>query len=183
VLVACEFSGVVRDAFLAGGHDAVSCDLAATERPGPHVVGDVRELLGGGWDLMIAFPPCTYLAYAGARWFAQRCVEQEAALAFVAELAAAPIARIAIENPRGVLSRRWRWPDQRVERWWFGDPFNKRTYLWLKGLAPLMATLIHPEPAEFVQSMPGSRDQARNRSRTFPGVAAAMAEQWGGSNG
>lgn len=133
VLVACEFSGIVRDAFLARGHYAVSCDLLGTERPGPHITGDVRRVLGMGWDLMIAHPPCTRLAVSGARWFAMYREEQEAALGFVRLLLEAPIPRIALENPVSVISSRIRKPDQIIQPWQFGHGETKATCLWLKG--------------------------------------------------
>lgn len=179
VLVACEFSGVVRDAFRRAGHDATSCDLLPSERPGKHIRGDVRDVLADGWDLMVAHPPCTHLAVSGARWFKEKRQEQEEALAFVRLLLAAPIARIALENPVSIISSRIRRPDQIVQPWMFGHPENKATCLWLKGLPPLVPTdpvfglvnRVHREP-------PGP-DRWKNRSRTFPGIARAMAQQWG----
>lgn len=180
VLVACEFSGVVRDAFAARGHDAMSADLLPSERPGPHYLGDVRAILGDGWDLMIAHPPCTALAVSGARWFAGRREETAAALAFVLELAAAPIPHVAIENPVSLLSTRWRRPDQIVQPWQFGHAETKATCLWLRNLPRLRPTDIRPGPyaARVHHESPGP-DRWRNRSRTYPGIAAAMAAQWG----
>ena len=178
VLVACEFSGIVRDAFLARGHDAMSCDLLPTERPGPHYQGDVRDVLGAGWDLMVAHPPCTYLAVSGARWFADRPQEQADALAFVRLLLGAPIPRIALENPISVISSRIRKPDQIVQPWQFGHGETKATCLWLKGLPPLTPTNIVPERVQRVHRMAPGPDRWRERSRTFPGIAEAMADQW-----
>ena len=194
VLVACEFSGIVRDAFIAAGHDAVSCDLLPSERPGPHIQGDVLDVLGDGWDLMIAHPPCIYLSRAGARWWKEpgRMALADSAAAFVFALRDAPIERIAIENPVGQLNQRWRYPDQTIQPWQFGDPYTKRTCLWLRGLPPLLSTLITEERKYWIDSYPGRRApgvdyrdirgaarSAQDRSRTFPGIAAAMAEQWG----
>jgi hypothetical protein len=178
VLVACEFSGVVRDAFLARGHDAWSCDLLPSERHGPHIQGDVETLVRAGWDLMVAHPPCTYLTRAGDRWYRQSKERLEAAL-FVCRLAQAPVARIAIENPYGALSRLWRRPDQVVQPWWFGHGETKATCLWLKNLPPLLATSVDSgrTPRVFYES-PGP-ERWKNRSRTLEGVASAMAEQWG----
>lgn len=179
VLVACEFSGIVRDAFIAAGHDAVSCDLLPSERPGPHIQGDVLPRLADGWDLMIAHPPCTYLAASGARWWASRVWEQDAAVGFVCQLLAAPIPRIALENPVGALTRRVRKPNQIIQPWQFGHGETKATCLWLRGLPPLVPTDIVEGRSERIHRMPESKDRSRNRSRTFPGIAAAMAAQWG----
>ncbi len=201
VLVACEFSGIVRDAFIARGHDAVSCDLLPSERPGPHLQMDAIEAAHGlgeaepyaDWDLMIAHPPCTYLSRAGARWW-KTPGRQELALeaaAFVRMLWDAPIPRVAIENPIGMLNRLWRYPDQTVHPWMFGDPYTKATCLWLRGLTPLLPTLITEERQAWLpsnvgagkrrgqRSQPGIKHTAKDASRTFPGIAAAMAEQWG----
>lgn len=180
VLVACEFSGIVRDAFTAHGHDAWSCDLLDSERPGQHYRGDVRNILDGGWDLMVAHPPCRYLSYAGARWWRRpgRAEQTEIALDFFRELLNAPIPRIAVENPRGVASVRIRKPDDCIQPYQFGDPYSKRTYLWLKNLPGLMATLIM---SDFdVNWTSRVAHGSRQRSRTFPGIASAMAIQWGG---
>lgn len=189
VLVACEFSGTVRDAFRARGHEAMSCDLLDTEAPGPHYRGDVRDVLGDGWDLMVAHPPCTHLAVSGARWFGRKQAEQAAALDFVRLLLAAPIPRIAVENPVSVISSRIRRPDQVIQPWQFGDAATKTTCLWLRSLPPLRPTRIVERGARHVTksgrslpawyNMPPGPDRARIRSRTFPGIAAAMAEQWG----
>jgi hypothetical protein len=180
VLVACEFSGCVRDAFLTHGHDAISCDILPSEQPGPHYQGDVRVILQEDWDMLIAFPPCTYLCCSGARWWTQRQPEQQAALAFVQMLLDAPIPRIALENPQGKISTAIRRPDQWVEPWMFGHAETKRTGLWLKGLPLLQPTrLTFDWRAERVWRMPDRKSRSKDRSRTFPGVAAAMAAQWG----
>ena len=179
ILVACEFSGIVRDAFRERGHDAVSCDLLPSERPGPHIRGDVLDVLDGGWDLLIAHPPCTYLAVSGARWFAGRHAEQEAALDFVRLLLDAPIPRIALENPVSVISSRIRKPDQIIQPWQFGHGEVKATCLWLRNLPPLVPTDIVDGREARVHRMPPGPDRWRERSRTLPGIAAAMADQWG----
>lgn len=190
VLVACEFSGRVRDAFARGGHDAMSADLLPSEAPGPHYQGDVRDLLGDGWDLMIAFPPCTYLSRAGAMWWhlPGRSELTEQAVRFVRELYDAPIPRVAIENPVGRLNQLWRYPDQIVEPWMFGEPYRKKTCLWLKALPPLLVTVIstgrecwvNGGSFKRVSRLPrgGVANTPRDRSRTFTGLAAAMAHQW-----
>lgn len=178
ILVACEFSGIVRDAFLAKGHDAVSCDLLPSERPGPHVQGDVKSLLRDGWDMLIAHPPCTHLAVSGARWFKEKRIEQDEALEFVRLLLAAPIPRIALENPIGVISSRIRKPDQIVQPWQFGHGETKATCLWLKGLPLLVPTHIVEGRQPRVHRMSPSPDRWRERSRTYAGIAAAMATQW-----
>jgi hypothetical protein len=179
VLVACEFSGIVRDAFRALGHDAVSCDLLPSERPGPHYQGDVSDILNDGWDAMICHPPCTHLAVSGARWFAEKRDEQEAALAFVRYLLAAPIPAIALENPISVISSRIRKPDQIIQPWQFGHGEVKATCLWLKGLPPLVPTDIVEGRTARVHRMPPGPERWRERSRTMSGIAAAMAAQWG----
>jgi hypothetical protein len=179
VLIACEFSGIVRDAFIRRGHDAMSCELLPTESPGPHYQGDVLNILNDGWGLMIAHPPCTYLAVSGARWFAGRRKEQEAALSFVRLLLDAPIQRIAIENPISVISSKIRKPDQIVQPWMFGHPETKATCLWLKNLSLLKPTNIVDGRANRVHLEPPGPDRWKNRSRTYPGIAAAMADQWG----
>lgn len=182
VLVACEFSGIVRDTFIAWGHNAVSCDLLPTEVLGPHLQGDVLDLLKArteDWDLMIAFPPCTFLAVSGARWFRGREREQEAALAFVQRLLDAPIPRIALENPVGVISTRIRKPDQYIQPWQFGHPEAKKTGLWLKNLPLLQPTnIVEGRKGRVHHESPGP-DRWKNRSRTLQGIADAMAEQWG----
>lgn len=179
VLIACEFSGIVRDAFLEVGADAVSCDLLPSERPGPHLIGDVREVLKEGWDLMVAHPPCTHLAVSGARWFANKQREQAEALDFVRALLAAPIPRIALENPVSVISSRIRKPEQIIQPWQFGHGEVKATCLWLKGLPPLRPTSIVAGRVPRVHRMSPGPDRWKERSRTFQGIARAMAEQWG----
>ncbi|MCU0298679.1 MAG: hypothetical protein MUF33_09200 [Candidatus Nanopelagicales bacterium] len=179
VLVACEYSGRVRDAFIARGHDALSCDLLPTEAPGPHHQGDVRDLLGDGWDLMVAHPPCTDLAVSGARWFAGKGDRPATALEFVRLLLDAPIDRIALENPVSVISSRIRRPDQIIQPWQFGHGETKATCLWLKNLPPLTPTEVVDGREPRVHMMPPGPDRWKERSRTFEGIAAAMADQWG----
>jgi len=179
ILVACEFSGIVRDAFRDLGHDAVSCDLLPTERPGPHIQGNIISLLDRGWDLMLAFPPCTYLCSSGARWWKDRMVEQAAAIEFVAALSRSPIPRWAIENPIGRLSTVWRKPDQIIQPWQFGHGEVKATCLWLKGLPKLEPTEIVSGRIPRVHHHPQTKGRAKSRSRFLPGIAAAMTAQWG----
>ncbi|NLH78966.1 MAG: DNA cytosine methyltransferase [Acidobacteria bacterium] len=179
VLVACEYSGRVRDAFLALGHDAMSCDLLATEAKGPHHIGDVTELLHKGWDLMIAHPPCTHLAVSGSRWFKDKVNEQAEALVFVQTLMDAPISKIAVENPISVISSRIRKPDQIIQPWQFGHGETKATCLWLKGLPKLTPTNVVEGREARVHRMPPGPDRWKERSRTYIGVAEAMADQWG----
>ena len=179
VLVACEFSGIVRDAFIAAGHEAMSCDLLPSEKSGPHYQGDVRDVLGDGWDLMVAHPPCTDLAVSGARWFAEKRAEQAEALEFVRLLLDAPIPHIALENPVSVISSRIRKPDQIIQPWQFGHGETKATCLWLKCLPKLTPTNIVDGREARVHRMAPGPDRWRERSRTFPGIAAAMAAQWG----
>lgn len=179
VLIACEYSGTVREAFRARGHDAWSCDLLPTERPGPHYQGDVRDILNDGWDAMVAHPPCTHLAVSGARWFKDKQAEQAEALAFVRLLLDAPIPRIAVENPVSVISSRIRKPDQIIQPWQYGHGETKATCLWLKGLPPLIPTHIVEGREARIHKMPPSPDRWKLRSATFPGIAQAMADQWG----
>ena len=181
VLIACEYSGVVREAFRALGHDAMSCDLLPTEQGGPHYQGDVRDVLDDGWDLMIAHPPCTDLAVSGARHFAAKIADgrQERALDFVRELLGAPIPRIALENPVSVISTHIRRPDQVIQPWQFGHGETKATCLWLIGLPRLTPTDVVDGREARVHRMPPSPDRWKHRSRTYPGIAAAMAQQWG----
>lgn len=183
VLVACEFSGIVRDAFISEGHDAWSCDLIDTELPGPHIVGNVLEILNSGWDLMIAHPPCTYLAVSGARWFKYRRKEQAQALEFVRRLLNAPIHRIALENPVSVISTKIRKPDQYVQPWMFGHGETKKTGFWLKNLPLLEPTNVVDGREGRVWKEPPGPDRWKNRSRTYLGIAEAMAEQWGSLSG
>lgn len=181
ILVACEFSGRVRDAFRAKGHDAWSCDLLSTEREGPHWVGDVQELLVLKWDLLIAFPPCTHLACSGARWFPQKIADgrQQRAIDFFMLLINAPIDRVAAENPIGIMSTKYRKPDQIIQPWQFGHGETKATCLWLKGLPLLKPTNIVSGREPRVHRLPPSEDRAKLRGITYQGVANAMAEQWG----
>lgn len=179
VLVGCEYSGIVRDAFIARGHDAISCDLLPTERPGPHHQGDIRDLLGEQFDLAIFHPPCTHLAVSGARWFKDKAAEQVEALDFVRLLLDAPIPRIALENPVSIISSRIRKPDQIIQPWQFGHGETKATCLWLKGLPKLTPTDVVEGREARVHRMPPGPDRWKERSRTFEGVARAMAEQWG----
>lgn len=180
VLIACEFSGTVRDAFRALGHDAVSCDLLPTEVPGPHMQGDVLDLLDDSWDLMIAHPPCTHLAVSGAAHFHRKQREQAEALDFVRALLAAPIPRIALENPVSVISTRIRKPDQIIHPWQFGHSEMKTTCLWLKNLPPLIHTDVVPKGINRLHRLPPSADRWKKRSLTFAGIARAFASQWGG---
>lgn len=179
VLIACEYSGRVRDAFIRAGHEAMSCDLLPTDEPGPHYQGDVRDVIGRGWDLMIAHPPCTHLAVSGARWFKDKLTEQAEALEFVRTLMDAPIERIAIENPISIISSRIRKPDQVIQPWQYGHGETKATCLWLKGLPKLTPTNIVEGREARVHKMPPGPNRWKERSRTFHGVAVAMAEQWG----
>jgi site-specific DNA-cytosine methylase len=178
VLVACEFSGIVRQAFARRGHDAWSCDLLPTEIPGQHIQGDVSQILNDSWDLLICHPPCTHLAVSGARWFVDKREEQAAALEFVRLLLAAPIDRIALENPVSIISSKIRKPDQIIQPWQFGHGETKATCLWLKGLPKLQPTHIVEGRVARVHHMPPGPDRWKERSRTYPGIAKAMATQW-----
>jgi len=180
VLVACEYSGIVRDAFLRNGHDAISCDLLPTERLGPHYQGDVRDLLDQHFDLMIAHPPCTHLAVSGARWFKDKQVEQAEALDFVRLLLSAPIERIALENPISIISSRIRKPDQIVQPWQYGHGETKATCLWLKNLPKLVPSNVVDGRESKVHRMSPGPNRWKERSRTYQGIADAMADQWGG---
>lgn len=202
VLVGCEFSGVVRDAFIRKGHEAVSCDLLPSEAPGPHIQGDVLEHLDDGWDLAIFHPTCTYLTSSGVLWcthipkrpkpgvlYGQARIDAIAdAVKFARTLGECKIPKIAVENPIGLLSSRWRKPDQTVQPWWFGEEAFKGTCLWLKGLPPLKPTnKLFPPPRgteEYrrwsrVHNEPPGPNRQKNRSRTYKPLADAMAEQWG----
>lgn len=180
VLVACEFSGIVRDAFAARGHEAWSCDLLPTERyDWYHIQANVLEYFNGDWDLMIAHPPCTYLAVSGSRWFKDRQREQAEALEFVRQLMGAPISRIAIENPISVISSKIRKPDQIIQPWQFGHGETKATCLWLKNLPKLTPTNIVEGRTPRVHHASPSPNRWKERSRTMQGIADAMAEQWG----
>ncbi len=179
VLVGCEFSGVVRDAFKKLGHDAWSCDVLPSETSGNHLICDVRDVLNDGWELAIFHPPCTHLAVSGARWFKGKQQEQQEALEFVKELMAAPIPKIALENPISIISSRIRKPDQIIQPWMFGHGETKATCLWLKNLPKLIPTDIVDGREPRIHNMPPGPDRWRERSRTFPGIAQAMAKQWG----
>lgn len=180
VLVACEYSGAVRDAFAKLGWDAWSCDLLPTDKPGQHFQGDVRDILREGWDIMVAHPPCTHLAVSGARWFpAKRASgEQQAALDFVRLLLDAPIPHIALENPVSIISSKIRKPDQVIQPWQHGHGETKATCLWLKNLPRLTPTNIVEGREQRIWKLPPSADRWKERSRTFSGVAESMANQW-----
>lgn len=189
VLVACEYSGTVRDAFIALGHDAMSCDLLPTEKLGPHYEGDVFDLIGSQhFDLMIAHPPCTHLSVSGARWFKDKRVEQQHGIEFFMSLINAPIDRIAVENPIGIMSTRYRKPDQIIQPWMFGCPEFKATCLWLKGVKKLEPTNILSRPSKDdedwkawnrVHKCPPGPNRKKLRAWRYPTIALAMAEQWG----
>ena len=179
VLVACEYSGAVRDAFAARGWDAWSCDLLPSEKPGNHYQGDVRDMLVEGWDILIAHPPCTHLAVSGARWWASKPPSLQAdALDFVRLLLAAPVPHIALENPVSAISSRVRKPDQVIQPWQFGHGEVKATCLWLKNLPKLTPTHIVEGREARVHRMPPGPDRWKERSRTLPGIAFAFADQW-----
>lgn len=179
ILVACEFSGIVRDAFSAKGWDAWSCDLLPTERPGNHIQDDVFNHLNDYWHLMIFHWPCTNMAVSGARWFNKKQIEQERDIAAFKKLMECEIPAICGENPIGVLSTKYRKPDQIIQPWMFGHGETKATCLWLKNLPLLKPTNIVPGREGRVWKEPPSPDRWKNRSRTLPGIAAAMADQWG----
>ena len=179
VLVACEYSGAVRDAFIAAGHDAMSCDLLPTEKEGPHYQGNVLDILGDGWDLMVAHPPCTHLAVSGARWFKNKATEQADALEFVRVLLGAPVNKIALENPVSIISSRIRKPDQVIQPWQFGHGETKATCLWLKNLPKLFPTNVVDGRENRIHKMPPSPDRWKLRSTTYKGIAEATAQQWG----
>ena len=181
VLVACEFSGRVRDAFISKGYDAMSCDLLPSETPGPHYQGDVLDVLDDGWDLMIAHPPCTHLAVSGAAWFAEKRKDgrQQEAIDFFMKLANAEIPKIAVENPISIMSTVWRKPDQIIQPWMFGHGETKATCLWLKNLPKLQPTNVVSGREQRLHRLPPSPDRWKLRSVTFQGIADAMAEQWG----
>lgn len=180
VLVACEFSGIVRDEFAALGHDAWSCDIRETERPGNHLQCDVLSVLNAGWDLMVAHPPCTHLSVSGAKHFAAKRADgrQQQAIEFFMEMVNAPIERIAVENPVCIMSTHYRKPDQIIQPWQFGHGETKATCLWLKGLPKLTPTNIVEGREARIHKMPPGPDRERERSRTYPGIAKAMSAQW-----
>lgn len=180
VLVACEYSGEVRRAFRELGHEAWSCDLLPADDGSPHhYQGDVFDIIKAGWDLMIAFPPCTHLAVSGARWFKDKQQEQAEALDFVQRLLDADIPKIALENPVSVISTRIRKPDQIIQPWQFGHGETKATCLWLKGLPLLTPTDIVDGREQRVWKMSPGPNRWKERSKTFTGIAKAMADQWG----
>lgn len=186
VLVACEYSGVVSQAFRDKGHNAISCDILENEQTGRqfHYLGDVRDILDRGWDLMIAHPPCTYLTVSGNRWYHDKPELIQSAYKFVMQLWEAPIEKICIENPVGRISTLWRKPDQYIQPYQFGHPEPKKTGLWLKNLPALVPTK-EVEPEEYHVTKSGKRipkwysNNKKLRDRTFQGIADAMAEQWG----
>ena len=184
VLIACEYSGVVRDSFLRGGHEAMSCDLLPTDAPGPHYQGDVRDVLDYPWDIMIAHPPCTDLSVSGARHFAAKRMNgrQQASASFFMMLAKSDIPMIAIENPICIMSSLYRKPDQVIQPWMFGHGETKATSLWLKGLPKLIPTNIVEGREQRIHKMPPSEDRWKLRSVTFQEIAQAMADQWGNSD-
>jgi len=180
VLVACEFSGIVREAFKAKGHDAWSCDLLPTEIPGQHIQGDVLEILDQGWDLMLAFPPCTHLCVSGAAWFEQKRKDgrQQEGIDFFMKFTKTNIPKTVIENPVGIMSTIYRKPDQIIQPWQFGHGETKATCLWLKNLPKLTPTNIVEGRKNRVHHEPPGPERWKNRSRTMPGIADAMASQW-----
>ncbi len=178
VLVACEYSGRVRDSFIKHGHNAISCDFRPTEKHGPHHQGDVLDILDDKWDLMVAFPDCTHLAVSGARWWGDKQNEQSDALAFVRILMESAIDKIAIENPIGKISTAIRKPDQIIQPWEYGHGETKATCLWLKNLPCLKPTNIVPGRENRVHRMSPGPDRAKKRSLTYQGIADAMGDQW-----
>jgi site-specific DNA-cytosine methylase len=179
VLVACEYSGKVRDEFIKLGHDAISCDLLPTDSPGPHYQGNVLDIIDQDWDLMIAHPPCTHLAVSGARWFKDKQKEQKEALEFVELLLNANIPKIALENPISIISSKIRKPNQIIQPWQYGHGETKATCLWLKNLPLLKPTNIVDGREQRIHNLPPSPDRWKLRSETYSGIAKAMAEQWG----
>ena len=180
VLIACEFSGIIRDAFIARGHDAWSCDLIPSERPGKHYQGDVFDIIYENWDLVIAHPPCTDLASSGARWFKEKIADgrQQLSIDFFMRFTRLNIP-FAIENPIGIMSTIYRKPDQIIQPWQYGHGETKATCLWLNNLPILKPTNIVTGREPKVHYMSPSEDRAKNRSRTYTGIAEAMAAQWG----
>lgn len=186
VLIGCEYSGVVRDAFAALWHEAMSCDLLPTEKPGPHYQGDIFDVLDYPWDLAIFHPPCTHLSVSGARHFEAKRMDgrQQAAVSFFMKLVrlSAHIPMTAIENPVCIMSTMWKKPSQTIQPWMFGHGETKATCLWLKGLHPLVPTNIVEGREARIHKMPPSDDRWKLRSETYKGVAEAMAIQWGGGS-
>lgn len=184
ILVACEESQAVTIELRSLGHEAYSCDIEPCSGGHPewHLQQDVIPLLTQKWDMILAFPPCTHLAASGARWFATKRADgrQQAAIDFFMRFANADCPKIAIENPVGIMSTVWKKPDQIIQPWQFGHGETKRTCLWLKGLPPLVPTNIVDGREQRIWKMPPSEDRAKNRAKTFPGIARAMAEQWAG---
>ena len=184
VLIACEYSGRVRDAFMRGGHEAMSCDLLPTDAPGPHYQGSLFDVIDYPWDLLIAHPPCTHLAVSGSRHFEAKRMDgrQQAAVSFFMQIVrrSAHIPRVAIENPVCIMSSMWRKPDQTIQPWMFGHGETKATCLWLRGLPKLRPTEIVEGREARIHKMPPSADRWKLRSETYPGIAKAMADQWGG---
>ncbi len=180
VLVGCERTGVVRKAFRKEGHDAWSCDVVPSDDKSEfHIQDDVRKVLYENWDLGIFFPPCTHLCVSGARWFKEKQVEQESALDFIARIMMSPIPKIAIENPIGIISTKFRKPDQIIQPWQFGHGETKATCLWLKDLPKLEPTEIVEGREQRIHKMTPGPNRGIERSKTYPGIATAMAEQWG----
>ncbi len=184
VLIACEYSGRVRDAFIRAGHDAMSCDLLPTDAPGPHYEGSLFDVIDYPWDLMIAHPPCTHLAVSGSRHFDVKRMDgrQQSAVAFFMQIVrrSEHIKRVAIENPVCVMSSLYRKPDQVIQPWMFGHGETKATCLWLKNLPKLRPTDIVDGREARIHKMPPSADRWKLRSETYAGIAQAMADQWGG---
>ncbi|MBD3262656.1 MAG: DNA cytosine methyltransferase [Candidatus Altiarchaeales archaeon] len=179
VLVACEFSGIVRDAFIEKGHKAISCDFLDTETEGPHYKGDVRSIINNDFDLLIAHPPCQHLAVSGARWFKDKQEEQKEALEFVKVLLECNINKICLENPVSIISTKIRKPDQIIQPWMFGHSDQKTTCLWLKNLPLLEPTdIVETRDKNAILKHSPSEHRAKDRSRTYKGIARAMAEQW-----
>ncbi len=181
ILIACEFSGIVREAFKKKGHLAVSCDILPSDVPGEHIRGDVLSVIGAGWDLMVAHPPCTHLASSGARWFKEKQADgrQQHAISFFKALAKSNIPKIAIENPVGIMSTEYRKPDQIIQPWEYGHGETKATCLWLKGLPKLKPSNIVNGREQRIWKMSPSKDRPKLRSITYQGIADAMADQWG----
>lgn len=195
ILIACEFSGIVREAFTKLGHDATSCDLLPTEIPGKHYQGNVLDIINDGWDMMIAHPPCTYLTASANKWYVpkhnpkwqERLWEREMAKNFFMDLFGSNIPKIAIENPIGIMSSFFRKPDQIIQPWMFGHPESKATCLWLKGLPKLVETTnvkkdflqLPKNQQQKLFYLPPSKDRWKLRSITFQGIADAMGNQWG----